>query len=192
MSVEAIYPEPAKEAIYLHNVDRQSFSQHVEGVHAASRVYPLAGTTRAPRRACTEATESTIAPRPRKRSRVLNDRELLVALHQKHDKHHYWIKRQMESLLVDINHIRNLATKNAFVAHETCRRTWKGLTLMCSEDDLQDDGFSERFKFDSTPPRRTVLRRTPSLEDSEFSSSAATVNARVIDDEDNATSPPSA
>ena len=61
---------------------------------------------------------------------------------------------------------------------------------MCSEDGLQEDGFSERFKFDSTPPRRTVLRRTPSLEDSEFSSSAATVNARVIDDEDNATSPP--
>ena len=64
----------------------------------------------------------------------------------------------MQSLLVDVNRIRNLATKNAFVAHETSRRTWKGLTLMCSEDDLQEDGFSERFKFDSTPPRRAVLR----------------------------------
>ena len=96
----------------------------------------------------------------------------------------------MHSLLVDVNRIRNLATKNAFVAHETCRRTWKGLMLMCSEDDLQEDGFSEHFKFDSTPPRRAVLRRTPSLEDSEFSSSAATVNARVIEDEDDATSPP--
>ena len=95
MSVEAIYPEPAKEAIYLHNVDRQSFSQHVEGVHAATRVYPLAGNTRLPHRAQTKATESTIAQRPRKRSRVLNDRELLVALHQKQDKHHYWLKRQM-------------------------------------------------------------------------------------------------
>ena len=81
MSVEAIYPEPAKEPIYLHNVDRQSFSQPIEGVLAATRVYPLAGTTRAPHRATTEATESTIAQRPRKRSRVLNDRELLVALH---------------------------------------------------------------------------------------------------------------
>jgi len=62
--------------------------------------------------------------------------------------------------------------------------------LMCSEDDLQEDGFSKRLKFDSTPPRRAVLRHTPSLEDSEFSSSAATVNARVIEDEDDATSPP--
>ena len=96
----------------------------------------------------------------------------------------------MKSLLVDVNRTRNLATKNAFVAHKTCRRTWKGLTMMCSEADLQEDGFSERFKFDSTPPRRTVLRRTPSLEDSEFSSSAATVNTRVIEDEDDATSPP--
>ena len=61
---------------------------------------------------------------------------------------------------------------------------------MCSEDGLQEDGFSERFKFDSTPPRRAVLRRTPSLENYEFSSSAATVNARVIEDDDDATSPP--
>ena len=60
---------------------------------------------------------------------------------------------------------------------------------MSFEDDLQQDGFTKRFKFDSTPPRNAVLRQTPSLEDSEYSSSAATVNARVIDDEDDATSP---
>ena len=95
----------------------------------------------------------------------------------------------MQSLLVDVNHIRNLATKNAFVTHETCRRSWKSLTLLSAEADLQDDGFTERFKFDSTPPRNDVLRRTPSLEDFDYSSSAATINARVIDDEDDATSP---
>ena len=112
-----------------------------------------------------------------------------MALHQKQDKHHFWLKRQMQSLLVDVNRIRNLATKNAFVAHETCRRSWKSLTLLSAEADLQDDGFNEIFQFDSTP-RNDVLRRTPSLEDSEYSSSAATVHARVINDEDDATSPP--
>ena len=66
----------------------------------------------------TDATDSTIAQRPKKRTRVLNDRELLVALHQKQDRHHDWLKCQMQSLLVDVNRIRNLATKNAFVAHE--------------------------------------------------------------------------
>ena len=96
----------------------------------------------------------------------------------------------MQSLLVDVNRIRNLATKKAFVTHETCRRSWKSLTLLSAEADLQDDGFTERFKFDSTPPRNAHLRRTPSLEDSDYSSSAATVNARVIDDQDDATSPP--
>ena len=95
----------------------------------------------------------------------------------------------MQSLLVDVNRIRNLATKNAFVAHEAYRRSWKSLTLLCSEDDLREDGFTEGFKFDSTPPRTAVLRRTPSLEDSEYSSPAETVNAKVIDDEDDATSP---
>src|SRR3954469_19494063 len=165
LSVEAIYPEPAKEPLSLQNADHQSFMQNIEGVQAVARVYPLAGITRLPHHAQTEATESTIAQRPKKRSRILNDRELLVALHQKQDKHHDWLKCQMQSLLVDVNRIRNLATKNAFVTHESCRRLWKSLTLLSAEADLQDDGFTEKFKFDSTPPRNAVLRHTPSLED---------------------------
>ena len=63
LSIDAIYPEPAKDPIYLHNVDHQSFTQPIEGVPAVSHVYPLAGNTRAPR-AQTEATGSTIAQRP--------------------------------------------------------------------------------------------------------------------------------
>ena len=65
LSVEAIYPEPAKDPIYLHNVDHQSFTQPIEGVPAVSRVYPLARNTRAPR-AQTDAIGSTIAQRPRR------------------------------------------------------------------------------------------------------------------------------
>ena len=61
MSVEAIYPEPAKEPLSLQNAEHQSFSQNIEGVEAVTRVYPLAGTTRAPHRALTEAIESTIS-----------------------------------------------------------------------------------------------------------------------------------
>src|SRR3990170_6080602 len=99
------------------------------------------------------------------------------------------MKRQMQSLLVDVNRIRNLATKNSFVAHEACRRSWKSLTMLCSEDDLREDGFTEKFKFDSRPPQSTSWRPTPSIEDSEYSSSAATIVARVIDEEDDATSP---
>ena len=82
MSVESIYREPAKEPLSLQNAENQSFSQNIEGVQAVSRVYPLAGNTCAPR-AQTDATGSTIAQRPRKRSCVLSDRELLVTLHQK-------------------------------------------------------------------------------------------------------------
>ena len=72
LSVEAIYPEPDKDPIYLHNADHQSFTQPIEGILVVSRVYPLAGNTRAPR-AQTDATGSTIAQRPRRRSRLLND-----------------------------------------------------------------------------------------------------------------------
>ena len=104
-SDEAIYPEPAKQPLSLQNAEHQSFTQHVEGVEAISRVYPLAGTTRAPHLASTEATDSTNAQRPKKRARALTDRELLVALHQKQDRHHDWLKRQMKSLLVDVNRL---------------------------------------------------------------------------------------
>ena len=73
MSVEDIYPEPVKEPIYLHNTDHQSFTQPIEGVLATTRVYPLVGNIHVPHRANTEATDSTIAPRPWKHSHVLND-----------------------------------------------------------------------------------------------------------------------
>ena len=69
----------------------------------------------------------------------------------------------MQSILVDVNRIRNLATKNAFVIHETCRRSWKSLTLLSAEADLQDDGFTEKIQVCATPPRNAIPRRTPLL-----------------------------
>ena len=62
-SAEAIYPEPAKQPLSLQNAEHQSFTPHDEGVEAISRVYPMAGTTRAP--ASTEATDSEAAQRPK-------------------------------------------------------------------------------------------------------------------------------
>ena len=115
MSVDVIYSDPAKMPLCLQNIEHQSFTQPIEGLQAATRIYPFAGTTRAPHPASTEATDSTTALRPKKRTRVLNDREFLVALHQKQDNHHFWLKRQMKSLLVDVNRIHNLATKNALL-----------------------------------------------------------------------------
>ena len=81
------------------------------------------------------------------------------------------------------------ATKNSFIAHEACRLAWKSLTLLYFEDELTADGFTKRFKFDSRPPQNASWHHTPSIEDSERSSSAATVVARVVDEEYDATSP---
>ena len=97
MFIEAIFPEPAKEPLSLQNAEHQSFTQNVEGMEAVTRVYPLAGTTRAPHPASTKATDSATAPRPKKRTRVLNDRELLVALHQKQYKHHFRLHARRKS-----------------------------------------------------------------------------------------------
>ena len=61
--------------------------------------------------------------------------------------------------------------------------------MLCSEDDLIADGFTKRFKFDSKPPQSANWCPTPSIEDSDYSSSAPTIVACVIDEEDDATSP---
>ena len=101
MSIEAIYPEPAKKQVHLQNAEFQSFTQPIEGIHVpnyATPAYPLASNLRLPHRANTEATASTIAQRPQKRPHVLNDCELLVSLHQKQDRHHDWLKHQVQSL----------------------------------------------------------------------------------------------
>ena len=89
------------------------------------------------------------------------------------------MKHQMQSLLVDVNRIRNLSTKNAFVAHEANRRAWKILALLCSKDGLIVDGFIENFKFGSKPPESAKWRATPSIEGSNYSSSAPTLVAQV-------------
>ena len=126
LALSAIYLEPAKKPLHEYNVAFQSFTQPIEGVHVPNPPAPdgpPAGQLRLLHHANTDATASTVAQRPQKRARVLNDRELLVSLHQKQDRHHDWPKRQMQSLLVDVNRIRNLATNNSFVVHEAYRRS---------------------------------------------------------------------
>ena len=64
MSYEAIYFNPAKKPLHLHNVEYQSFTQPIEGFHvpnSATPYYPLAGNLSMPHRTNTEATASRIA-----------------------------------------------------------------------------------------------------------------------------------
>ena len=54
MSIEAIYPEPAKKPLNLQNEEFQSFTQPIEGIllpNAATPAYPLAGNLQVPDRA---------------------------------------------------------------------------------------------------------------------------------------------
>ena len=95
----------------------------------------------------------------------------------------------MQSLLVDVNRIRNLSTKVLFGAHEAHQHAWKSLTMLCSEDELTIDGFTARSKFNSKPPQSATWLPAPSIEDSDYTSSAPNVVVRVIDEEEDTTSP---
>ena len=96
MSHESIYPVPAKEPIREDYAAFQSFSAPLEAIHVpnpATTTGPLAGQLRLSHHANTDAIAITVPQRPQKRIRILNDRELLVSLHQKQDRHHDWMKR---------------------------------------------------------------------------------------------------
>lgn len=112
----------------------------------------------------TEATTTSSMPPQSnpKKSKVMTNRELLVSLHQKYDRHHDWSMRQMRSILHDVNRIRNVTMKNAFLGHEACRRAWYSLTLPQSIEDLKADGFKEQFSWSSSPPATAQWSRTPS------------------------------
>ena len=70
--------------------------------------------------------------------------------------------------------------------------SWKTLTMLAPADDLREDGFKQCYKFGAPPPSAEQWRQTPSLEDSDYSSSAPSVNVRLADIADDATSlPPS-
>ena len=112
-----------------------------------------------------------------------------MALHQKQDKHQDWLKRQMQSILVDVNRIRNLATKNHLLPMKPVGGPGRVSLCFVLKTIFREDGSTKNFKFDSRPPQNASWRHSPSIEDSERSSSAATVVARVIDEEDDATSP---
>ena len=60
---------------------------------------------------------------------------------------------------------------------------------VCLEDVLIVDGFTQCFKFASKPPESAKWRPTPSIEDSDYSSSTPIVAAHAIDEEDDATLP---
>jgi hypothetical protein len=88
---EVIYPSADKDP----RIVEASHSAYMEAIHLPN-VAPTskhAGQFRQPRQANTEAITSTVPQRPQKRPKVMTDRELIVSLHQKQDKHHDWLKR---------------------------------------------------------------------------------------------------
>jgi hypothetical protein len=153
---EVIYPESvkAKAPVFEDNAQHQSFSEDIAVVHIPNLVPQLAlqGQYRQARDTTTEATTSHVPHRRPAHQHTMTDRELIVSLHQKQDKHHEWSKHQMQSLLQDINRICNVCTKTSYIAHEACHRSWKSLLLQQTEAELSADGYHARYPFDSTTP----------------------------------------
>ena len=74
------------------NARHQSFTEDIEGVHIPNPAPQLVlqGQYRQARDTTTEATTRHVPHRHPARQRTMTDKELIVSLHQKQDKHHEW------------------------------------------------------------------------------------------------------
>lgn len=190
---DQVLHQPAPEGPVQHSTAPDKKVHHEDNADQIPPTGPLEGQFRKPVESIdTTHTTGTFtsppaAPQVRKQ-RVMTDRKLLVSLHQKLDKHHDWAHIQTHQILHDLNKVRNLSIKNAFVGHETFRGSWVSVSFQKTEQELHGLGFDKHFDESTAPPKEMKLRRTPSLVSSNYSSLADIV---IVDfEEDCVTSPP--
>lgn len=68
--------------------------------------------------------------------RMMTNRELLISLHQKVDRNHDWVKRQLTSIVEGMTVAHNTVRNNTYYSHEIYKRTWAILATMKTEDEL--------------------------------------------------------
>lgn len=84
-------------------------------------------------------------------ARVMTDHELLISLHQKVDRNHEWVQRQIHQILHYMTVTQNLVKKNHYYTHETFDHAWAILSHPKIDEELKELGFQQDFDW-SHPP----------------------------------------
>ena len=113
---------------------------------------------------------------------MLTDHELLISLHQKVDRNHKWVKRQLGSILHNMTSTHNAVKKNHYYLHEVFDRTWAILSHLYGEEDLKQMGLKEDFDWSAPPLKKYKKGKVPTLVTSSYSSSRDTDEHEDLDD----------
>jgi hypothetical protein len=100
--------------------------------------------------------------------RMMTNRELLISLHQKVDRNHDWVKRQLASIVEGMAVAHNTVRKNTYYSHKIYKRTWAILSTMKTEDELTAMNIHEHYDWAEQKRKRfkpvSIPQMVPSSE----------------------------
>jgi hypothetical protein len=151
---------------------------------------PLDGQFRQPISSSTAddtASQNTAAKASRPSSspeapRVMTDHELLISLHQKVDRNHNWVKRQLAAILTNMTVAQNSVRKNHYYAHKIFDRRWAILSHLKTPEELVEMEFKQDFDWANPPKKKFKKVQVPSMVPSSVSSSRATDENEDVED----------
>ncbi|KAI4974843.1 hypothetical protein ZWY2020_048450 [Hordeum vulgare] len=112
----------------------------------------------------TQEPPSPVAPR------VMTKTELHLSLHQKVDRNHKWVKRQLRAIVKTLNETQNAVKINRHYLHEVFDRTWATLAHLKPQQELDELEFTQDFDWSWPPKKKFKPIPVRDLEDSSFSS----------------------
>ena len=114
--------------------------------------------------------------------RVMTTRELLISLHQKVDRNHNWVKRQLAAILANMTVTQNSVRKNHYYAHEIFDRSWAILSHLKTSEELEEMEFQQDFDWSIPPKKKFKKVQVPPLVPSSASPSRSTDENEIADD----------
>jgi hypothetical protein len=104
----------------------------------------------------------------------MTDRELLISLHQKVDKNHNRVKRQLHAILGNMTVTQSSVQKNHYYLHEIFDRSWAILSHLKTPGKLEEMEFQMNFDWGNPPKKKFKKVQVPLMVPSSMSSSRAT------------------
>ena len=97
---------------------------------------------------------------------VMTDHELLISLHQKVDKHHWWGKRQFVVVQANMTVTHNAVRKNRYYLHEIFDHNWATLSHLKTDEELVADRFQMNFDWAEVSRKKFKKAQVPPLKPS--------------------------
>jgi hypothetical protein len=112
----------------------------------------------------------------------MTDRELLISLHQKVDRNHSWVKRQLATILANMTVAQNSVRENHYYAHEIFDRSRAILSHLKTAEELEEMEFQQNFDWLIPPKKKFKRVQVPQMVPSSVSPSRTTDENEDVED----------